>query len=347
MKKLIVLFLFSVFLAGCGEEQTNSKKAEEEIKVYTTVYPLQYFAQQIGGDQVNVQSILPPGSDPHTYEPTTKEMIELAEADLFIYNGAGLESYAEQMSDSLKDEEVKIVEASAGIDLQHHVHEAEEMEGTVEEGHEHSENEAVESNEGHDHSEEGHEHSDSGTEESHDGHDHGAQDPHVWLDPMQSIQLAENIKEALMELNPEQKSMYEENFTELKEKLTALDQKYHKTLENLPQKKIIVSHAAYGYWEKAYGIEQIAISGLSPSNVPSQKELEAIVQTAEKNNLNYVFFEQNVTPKVADVIKNEIGAEILRIHNLSVLTEEDLENNADYFSLMEQNLETLETALSN
>ncbi|MYL37620.1 zinc ABC transporter substrate-binding protein AdcA [Halobacillus litoralis] len=323
MKKIfgaVGLFAFILLLTACGEEESSSSEegeqsdASEELNIYTTVYPLQYFAEQIAGEQADVQSILPPGSDPHTYEPTSKEMIEMAEADAFIYNGAGLEPYAEKISDSIKSEDVKILEASMGIELKEHAHNHEEEE--------------------------------SSHEDEHAGHNHGDQDPHVWLDPVLSIQVAENIKDTLVELNPGQEDTYNENFQELKSNLEELDQEFHDQLEAAPKNKFIVSHAAYGYWEQSYGVEQVSVSGLSPTNEPSQKDLEAIVETAEQHNIKHVFFEQNVTPKVADVVRKEIGAESLRLHNLSVLTEEDINNEEDYFTLMQRNLEVLTEGLS-
>ncbi|WP_408009594.1 metal ABC transporter solute-binding protein, Zn/Mn family [Pseudalkalibacillus sp. A8] len=324
LKKFVgVLSLFTVIftLSACGGEATNSSESEkepqgpnEELKIFTTVYPLQFFTEQITGDQASVESILPPGSDTHTYEPTTKKMLKIAESNAFIYNGAGLESYANKISESIQSENVKILEASKGINLEEHVHNHEGEEGSH--------------------------------EDEHAGHNHGDQDPHVWLDPILSIQVAEHIKDLLVELKPEQEEVFNQNFEELKGKLEKLDQEFHLQLESLPENKIIVSHAAYGYWEKTYGIEQIAVSGLSPSTEPSQKEVQRIIETAEKHGLNHVFFEQNVTPKVADLVRKEIDAEAVRIHNLSVLTEEDIKNNEDYFTLMQHNLEELKKALS-
>ncbi|MBN8235981.1 zinc ABC transporter substrate-binding protein [Halobacillus kuroshimensis] len=348
MKKFAILsfLLTAVFLllSACGSEETAGDGKEEEengdnLKVYTTVYPLQFFTSEIGGDTVDVETILPPGSDAHTYEPTTKEMVDMAGADLFVYNGAGLEGYAEKISEALKPEGTTVLEAAGDMDLQKGVHDH-----GAEDSHE---GETAEEHAEHDHSHEGEteeEHAEH--EDSHEGHDHGENDPHVWLDPVRSIELAEGIKEQLIELNPEKEDLYEENFQTLKGKLTALDEQFHKQVESQPKDKIIVSHAAYGYWEEAYGIDQIAVSGLSPTNEPSQKDLEEIIELAEEEELRYVIFEQNVTPKVSKVIQDEIGAEPLQFHNLAVLTEEDVENGEDYFSLMEQNLEVLYKAFA-
>ncbi|KAB8129011.1 ZinT/AdcA family metal-binding protein [Gracilibacillus oryzae] len=335
-----ILFILLVVVAACGaDEGANSGEAsdstdsgvasentQEELTLYTTVYPLKYFAEQIAGEEASVESILPAGSDAHNYEPTSAQMVDIAEADAFIYNGAGLETYAEKISEAIEAEDVKIVEASTGIDFLEHSHDHSH-------GEEHS----------HDHEHEGEE---GNHEDEHAGHDHGDKDPHVWLDPIRSIQLAENIKESLIELRPESEESFNKNFEELKGNLEDLDKEFHDQLESLPGNQIIVSHAAYGYWEESYGIEQIPVSGLSPTNEPSQKGLQDIIEIAENHGLKYVFFEQNVTPKVTEVVREEIDAEPLRIHNLSVLTEEDINNNENYITLMKTNLEALTKALS-
>ncbi|MFD2925069.1 metal ABC transporter solute-binding protein, Zn/Mn family [Halobacillus naozhouensis] len=334
-KYLSLILILTLFLSACGNETSPEDSSDKQLEIHTTVYPLKFFTKQIAGDLAEVSSILPPGTDPHTYEPTTKEMIKIAEAEAFVYNGAGLESYAKTIAETVKPEGVEILEASKGVKLEEHVHDHG--------GDPHSEEKETHAEEEHSHEEEKDR---SHIGEGHEGHVHGNQDPHIWLDPIRSIQLAENIKDMLISLQPESEKQFTENFNQLKNKLIELDQQFHNQLTSKPKDKIIVSHAAYGYWEQAYGIEQVAVSGLTPTSEPSQKELEEIIETAEKYQLNFVLFEQNVTPKVAKVVQNEIGAEPLRIHNLSVLTEENIQSNEDYFSLMEKNLEVLSKALS-
>ncbi|GGD04586.1 adhesin [Thalassobacillus devorans] len=332
MKKrylFLLSLLLTVFLGACGEQASQNDASDEEVKetlkLYTTVYPLMDFVEKIGGDHVEVESILPPGADSHTFEPDTKQMIEVAEADGFIYSGAGLEAYAEKISNAVEAEDVKILEASEGIDLENHEHQQNEEDG------------------GHDE----HDDEESHAGEEDDGHGHGDndKDPHVWLDPVLSIQLAANIKDLLVELKPEEEETFEENFNNLKTDLEELDHSFANEIKAQSKNKIIVSHAAYGYWEHAYGLEQIAVSGLSPTEEPSQKQLEKIIKVAEDNDLKYVLFEQNVTPKVSEVVQKEINGEALRIHNLSVLTDNDIEDDEDYFSLMYRNLEVLKKAL--
>lgn len=308
-----------LILAACNTNDENASSAagvqntDDTVTMFTSIYPLEDFAKKIGGDHVQVNTLIPPGADSHTFEPTSKDILDIAKADAFIFNGFGMESYAEKVKETLKNEDVVFVEAAEGIEAIPHDHEHD--------GDEHQE------------------------EEHDDGHHHGDQDPHVWIDPYQAIVLAENIKTTLVELKPEAREEFEENFETLKQDLEALDEKFHQLVDSKENPEMIVSHAAYGYWEKSYGIKSIPIAGLSSSQEPSQSELTKLIQVAKEKDLKYVIFEQNITPKVAKVIQDEIGAEPLYLHNLSTLTDEDITNGEDYFSLMERNLETLDKAL--
>jgi zinc transport system substrate-binding protein len=335
------LLMFSLLLSGCAKTEPVSKSDEKEDKetliVYTTIYPLEDFTKKIGGEFVEVQSIYPPNVDAHSFEPSPKDMVTLANSDLFIYTGVGLEGFAEKASEALKKEDVQIVKAAEGIDLiestdEHH-HEEEES---------HPDSEQHEDENGHSEEDE-HAESDAHEEEGHTDVD---LDPHVWLDPVLSIDLANNIKNALSQIMPEHATDFETNFNQLKSELEKLDQEFMTTIESSKTRNLLVAHAAYGYWEKRYGIEEIAISGLSPTQEPTQKELQAIIEESTEHNIHYVIFEQNVSPKVAEIIQKEIGADSLTLHNLEAITEENIKQKDDYFSIMRKNLETIKKALN-
>lgn len=336
------VLMLSLILSGCGNTETvnksEEKKDNETLTIYTTIYPFEDFTKKIGGDFVEVQSIYPPNVDAHSYEPSTKDMLNLAKSDLFIYSGAGIEGFAEKASEALKKEDVQILKAAEGIEL---------IETTDDHQHEEEGNSDSEQHEGEEaHSDEHEdEHADSENHEEEE-HAHGDLDPHVWLDPVLSIDLANNIKNSLSELMPENKTEFETNFNQLKSELEKLDQDFKTTIESSKTKNLLVAHAAYGYWETRYGIEEIAISGLSPTQEPTQKELQKIIEESTEHNIHYVIFEQNVSPKVAKIIQEELGAKSLTLHNLEAITEENIKQKDDYFSIMRRNLETLETALN-
>lgn len=309
MKKrllLIISCLLITLLAACSSDEESY---DGRISIYTTVYPLQYFAERIGGEHVDVKSIYPPGADEHTFDPTQKDMIALADADLFFYVGLGLEGFIDNAKATLKNEHVQMIATADAI--------TEDM--LVEN----------EEDEHHDHD-----------------HDHGDLDPHVWISPILSDALAYSIKEALVQVAPENKAQFEENFEALRDDLLALDRKFINMANDAPSKTFFVSHAAFGYLADTYGLEQIAIAGLNSQSEPTQKELAQLIDYAREKNVKYVLFEQNISSKLTKVIQNEIGAESLVLHNLGVLTTEDIKNEEDYFSLMEKNITILEKALS-
>ncbi|WP_342514857.1 zinc ABC transporter substrate-binding protein [Sporosarcina sp. FSL K6-1522] len=313
-KKLafILSVLALMLLAACGNnEKTTEKEQDGQLSIYTTVYPLQYFTERIGGDAVDVHSIYPPGADEHSFEPTQKDMMALADSDVFFYIGLGLEGFVEKAEKTMNGEHVKMIATAEGI--------SEEM---LEAGHD--------------------------EEEGHDEHEHahGPADPHVWMSPTLSVELATSIKDALIEAKPDMKNEFQQNFEELQTDLLALDEQFKEMASNAPSKTFFVSHAAFGYLAEPYGLEQVAIAGLNSQSEPSQKQLAKIVQVAKEQHIRYVLFEQNVSSKLTEVVRKEIGAESLMLHNLGVLSADDVKNKEDYFSLMEYNIETLKKALS-
>lgn len=346
-----------LLLTACGNnEQANEKvhtEANENVlSVYTTVYPLQYFTERIGGDAVDVRSIYPPGVDEHTFDPTQKEMIALADSDIFFYIGLGLEGFIENAGKTLKGEKVIMVATAENISEEllgdSHSHEEDGHDS-----HDHEEDHNSHSHEedrhvSHDHEEDhdSHKHDDEEYDHTH-SHDHGEFDPHVWISPLLSIELATTIKDTLIKASPEKKDAFEQNYEGLKKDLLELNQKFKDMATNAPTKTFFVSHAAFGYIADTYGLEQVAVAGLNSQNEPSQKQLASLVEYAKLHGVKYVLFEQNVSSKLTDVIRKEIGAESLMLHNLGVITAEDIKNNEDYLSLMEYNIKTLAEALSN
>ena len=335
MKKFLSLFLLSivaVILAACGgdDNATTDKETTEstnKLSIYTTVYPLQYFAERIGGEYVDVSSIYPPGANEHTLKKKKKDMMTLADADMFFYIGLGLEGFVEKAKNTLANENVKLV-ATADHVSEEKLH--------ISTGHVHAEDEED------DHGHEEHEEEASDLLIDHSGHGH---DSHVWLSPVISQDLAAVIKDELVAAMPEQEALFTENYEALVAELEELHAKLESMAAQTTQKTFFVSHAAFGYIAGHYGFSQVPVAGLNSQSEPSQKELTKIVDLAKKENIQYIFFEQNVSSNLTEVIQNEVGADSLILHNLSVLTTDDIKNGETYFTLMEKNMEALKTAL--
>ncbi|GGE06316.1 ABC transporter substrate-binding protein [Marinithermofilum abyssi] len=311
---MAVLILILAAAAGCSDIQT---KNNEKLQVYTSMYPLADFAEKIGGKHVQVTNMVPSGVEPHEFEPKPRDMMQLQNADVFIYNGAGFESWAEKAQSAL-GEHALTVNSTKSIDLK-----------------------ASESH----HREDGHDHGGVNPHDQEDGHDHGGVDPHVWLDPVLAKKQAAAIRDALVKKDPQHRKEYEANYQKLAQRLDTLDQQLKKITKQAKRKEIIVSHAAYGHLAERYDLKQIAISGLSPSQEPTAKDLKRVVEEARKHRVKYIFFETLVHPKVEKSVQEEIGARALTLNPLEGLTKDQESRGEDYFSIMEQNAKNLAIAL--
>jgi zinc transport system substrate-binding protein len=346
---LSLLVLLSTALIGCGKTQEKQKaegnqeeqpavENDNQLLIYTSMYPLYDFAQKIAGDKAKVVNLVPAGASSHDFEPTVKDIIELSKADLFVYNGGGFETWIEKIIESVDSPDMVILESTAHLDLLPS-EESEEHDDHGEHGkHGNEDNHDGDSEQGKE--EDGHE-----AHEDDHAHEHGGLDPHVWLDPNFAKLQAEAIKNALVEIDVANAEYYESNFADLANKFDKLDANYNDLSEHIKRRDFVVSHAAFGYIASRYDLNQVAITGLSPSNEPSARQLEEIIEFVRMNQIQYIMFENLVNPKVAEVVKEEVGAEALVLHNLEGLTEEEMSQGKDYFSIMEDNLDAFKQAL--
>lgn len=364
---IVLLMAVAIIVAGCNTSSNTGQTAEPntsddstKIKVITSFYPLYDFTKKIGGDHVEVVNLIPAGVDSHDWTPTFQDMASINNADILIYNGLGFEGWIESFLGSLDPSStVAPVEASQGVQRvewqghgssamddhghahedDHAHHDDEDDEHKHEEhGHEHEDEHGVEEHE-HDH-EDGH-----GDEEHNDHHDHGAYDPHIWLSPLQAKTIASNIKNALVEKDSDNEADYITNYEVLIAQLDELHEQFTEVTSNAARKDIVVSHEAYGYLTKDYGLNQIGVMGLSPSAEPTPQTMKQITDFVRENNIKYILFEELVSSRIAETLAQEAGIETLTFNPLEGLTEEQAEAGEDYFSMMRSNLTTLEKAL--
>lgn len=161
-------------------------------------------------------------------------------------------------------------------------------------------------------------------------------DPHVWLDPARYAAMAERI--ALNLGDPDGAS-------DLVAELAELDDELRRGLERCRRRTIVTSHAAFGYLADAYGLEQIALTGISPEVEPSARAIEELIAKVDEEGATTVFFEALVSPRLAETVARAAGAETAVLNPLEGLTAGELEAGADYFSVMRENLDALQTAL--
>jgi zinc transport system substrate-binding protein len=316
---LLTSLLVASIVTACGtakpsatQEKTDS---QDKVSVYTTIYPLQYVASRIGGQWAEVKNVVPLGVEPHDFEPSAQDMVALSQADLFVYNGAGLEAWVEKAVEGFDKSKVTVVNATDGLTLLEAAEEHEEHEG------------------------------EATTESKEHEHEHGQFDPHVWMDPTLLKQQAAKVKDAMVKIDQAHSADYEKHYEQLAADLDALDKEYQAMVAKAKRKEFMVSHSAFSYLAHRYGIEQLAISGISPADEPSPAELKELVEHVKEHNISYVLFETLVSPKVAEVIAREAGVKTAMLNPLEGLTEEEAKAGKDYLAIMRENLETLRVAL--
>jgi len=170
-------------------------------------------------------------------------------------------------------------------------------------------------------------------------------DPHVWLSPLLAQQMVDIMTKAYADINPQNASYYKEQAAILKSRLQQLDNEYRQGLRFCARKDFVTSHAAFGYLAQAYGLSEIAIAGFSPDAQPSAQQLAQIAQFARQQHITHIFFERLVSPKLAQTIASEVGAQTLVLDPIEGLSDEDISQGKDYFSQMRQNLKNLQIAL--
>lgn len=318
-RKTVTTFLVGValvsgiaLLSGCATTNNSTANADAvQVAVSTSI--IQEMVETIGGEPIEISVAPGVGISSHDYEPTAKDVATILESDLFVYNGAGLEAWSESVAEQIHDDEAETTVVELAETVEDHL--------LTSDGDEHAD-----------------EHED---EDDHD-HDHGEFDPHIWLDPLLYIEQVEAVRDALVEVGPEHRSTFEENATEYIERIESVHDAYTTGLANCTADSIIVSHNAYSYLANRYNFTIHPISGLSPDAEPSLQQLAELTDLAEEEGIGYVFYEELVSPKIAETLAAEIGAETLVLSPIEGI---QTDSDSHYITLMTQNLENLQTAM--
>ena len=310
-KILTIIIVTSMFLTGCNNsaKSNNSTEPNNKLTIVTSFYPMYISTLNIVKDIPNVEVInmtAPQTGCLHDYSLSTKDLKTLSNADILIINGAGMESFLDDIIDEYSD--LKIIEASKGIDL---------IEDT--------------------------EHDDHTEDHDHEDHDHDV-NPHVWVSISKNIEEVSNIAEELSSLDPNHANEYQDNANEYIAKLENLKTEMHSTLDNIAHKDIITFHEAFPYFAEEFGLNIVGVIEIEPDSEPSAKEVENIISIINEKNIKALFTEPQYSSKIADTIAKETGASI---YTLDPIVTGDSNEKAynDYIIKMQENLNTLKEAL--
>ena len=298
-------------LAGCSAPSatTSSAPATAQLAVSAAFYPFQFVAERIGGDQVAVTNLTPPGAEPHDLELAPKEVAGLGEADLVIFQH-GFQPAVDSAIETVKPK--RTVDTASFLKLR-------------------------ESEEEHEEGDHGDEHEEEGEE-----HEHGANDPHTWLDPTNMVAIAERVRDALSEARPEAKDAFAANAQALIGDLTTLDGEFKTGLTTCERKVFITSHEAFGYLAARYGLEQVGIRGVDPQTEPTAARIAEVQKVAKQHKVTTIFFETLVSPAVSTSIAGDLKLTTDVLDPLEGLTQDSRGTN--YLEVMRSNLASLQKA---
>lgn len=320
------------------DKTENSDQAVESPTIYSSFYPIYNLTKQIAGDKFDVKSFTNLKTESHGWEPSAKDIAELSDSQVMFINGAGMEEWEDSLEDS---SDIELVNTTENVELikgsHDHEHEDEDHD------HEHEE-ENEEMNEDHDHEDEeeneqadDHEHEDQ--EEEH--HHHGEFDPHTWLSPKNGIAQAKVIADKLSEIDPANKDYYMDNYKEIEDELNAMIDEYTDKFASVDNKNFLVSHQAFGYLARDFGLTQNALTSLTSTEDADAKTLKGAVDKANELGINTIFYEMSGSDKSAKTIADEIGAKTVPLNTLEYATDEELNDDTTYQDLIKYNLEEL------
>jgi zinc transport system substrate-binding protein len=285
-----LLLLFVVSLAACSGAITPAAN-DTRLPIAASILPLADFARQVGGDRVSVETLIPPGASPHTYELAPAQLQAVSRARVLVLNGVGLEYWADKVISSANNPDLVVVTTSDGLDII------------------------------------------AGDEHAAGGN------PHVWLSPLNAIHQVEMIRDALIQADPEGAEVYRANADRYIAELRTLDRDTREVVAAFSNRTFIAFHAAWVYFARDYGLEQAAAVETTPGKEPSPAEVAAIVQTARAIGAKAIFAEPQFSPKAAEVIAAESGAQVLFLNPLGQPPD------YRYIDLMRSNLDEMSRAL--
>lgn len=309
---LLVPLGAALLLVACGSGDDGAggeggSGGEGGLHVVTTTPILAEFAEHVAGDEADVESLIPPGVDLHSWQPSTSVARTVAGADVLIVNGYNLEESLLSIVFENASDDAEIVVAAAGLEALAGGHEHE--------GEEHADEEH-----------EGEEHEDEHAEEAHSEEEHAGEagdlaraegDPHLWLSVPNAIHYVENIRDALVEADAEHAAGYEERAGAYIEELETLDGEVRETLTSIPegQRTIVAFHDAYQYLAHEYGLEVVAsVAPANPNQETSAQAIAEIVAEVRELGVRAVYKEPEFSGQSLDLIARETGTEVLTLY---------------------------------
>lgn len=295
IRRVFTFVLLATILASCAEAPASTAGTSSPV-ILTSTTILADITRNIAGDRFQVESLLPIGSDPHSYQPTPQDLAKISESKLMVINGLGYEQFLSSLLENAGGTKT-IVEASAGIPPR--------------------------------------------TEAQH------GIDPHMWLDPLLVVSYVENIRAALINLDPHGEAVYQDNAKRYITELQNLDAWITEQVHQIPTEKrlLVTNHESFGYFADHYGFKVVGtvVESFSSDASPSAQQLAALIDQIKAGDAPAIFLDASDNNTFARQIADETGVKVITDLHLESLTTGTPA--ATYMDMMKHNISEIVKAL--
>ena len=342
LKKLWAIFGLVLVVGLLAFLVLNREKFEQKkYSVVSTSFPGYDFARAVTKNtNISTKMLVKPGAETHTYEPTPQDIIDIKNADMFIYVGGDSDTWVEKI---LKDVDTKKTHVVKLVDLVSTVEEeiVEGMEDEDEHDHNHNHDHAKHDH-NHDHD---HDHADYDHESHEHKHEHNEKeegpeiDEHVWTSPKKAMEIVKKIAEVASEIDAEEKTKINDNTEKYVAEIAQVDKDLHQAIDGKISEIVVADRFPFRYFADEFGLKYAAaFSGCSEQTEASAKTISFLINKVKQDKVKKIYKIELSNGKIAETVSKDTGAEFLELHSAHNVTADDFSKGVTYVDLMKRNL---------
>jgi len=309
--KLFLLYamLSVVLITACEQNKSRKTAPAGKIQIVTSLFPIFDFTKTIVGDKGTVFLLLPPGMEPHGFEPKPEDIVRIYSANMFVFTNRYMEPWADRIIGGIDKKKTSVIDAGTGIEYQ----KIKQHQDADEHGHSNK----------------------------------TALDPHIWLDFSNAAIMVDNIMNGVIAVDPVNADYYRKNAQAAKERLTDLDKRYSSGLAKCATRVMVHGgHYTFGYLAARYNLEYYSLSGISSESEPSAARMTSLIKKIKSSGVSYIFAEELLSPRLTETLANEAGVKVLRLNGAHNLSKQEFERGQTFIGFMDQNLILLQQGLA-
>lgn len=339
LKKLWAIFGLVLVVGLLAFLVLNREKFEQKkYSVVSTSFPGYDFARAVTKNtNISAKMLVKPGAETHTYEPTPQDIIDIKNADMFVYVGGDSDTWVEKI---LKDVDTKKTHVVKLVDLVSTVEEeiVEGMEDEDEHDHDHDNNHSDSHDHDHDHDHVSHEH-----KHDHDEEEEGPEvDEHVWTSPKKAMEIVKKIAEVASEIDAAEKNKIDDNAEKYVAEIAEVDKDLHQVIDGKISEIVVADRFPFRYFADEFGLKYAAaFSGCSEQTEASAKTISFLINKVKQEKIKKIYKIELSNGKIAETVSKDTGAEVLELHSAHNVTADDFSKGVTYVDLMKRNLAAL------